>query len=156
QGLIHAFPILRTLQLESAYLRLQSSPPKEGGVTPLAGAEQFREYFESLIHVQLSYKMIPDSRFDPAQLVFALEGSLLLGPTRLDDGTIARIFSVLTECQQGGDPYWRPLTPFVATKQGKVLFPVSVEVANSLLRACRRLDESRLHGTYFSRYIELF
>jgi hypothetical protein len=47
--------------------------------------------------------------------------------------------------------YWRPVMPFVGTDQGMVLFPVSVEVANSLLRSCEILDKNDT-PEHFSRF----
>jgi hypothetical protein len=42
----------------------------------------FRRFFESMLHDQLSFSSIPDSRFDPGELIFCVEG-LLLAPLRI-------------------------------------------------------------------------
>jgi hypothetical protein len=89
--------------------------------------------FEDEVHRQLGYFTILDSRFDPASLVFALEGALQFDSYALTDSTIDSVFGALAKAQER-NPYWRPVTPFLTTPQGMVLFPVSVEVSNSLLR----------------------
>ena len=55
----HAFQVLRAVQ---TVRRLRGA--KVGALT-----EQFN-YFERLLHEQLSFSAIPDSRFDPAELMF--------------------------------------------------------------------------------------
>lgn len=42
-----------------------------------AMADPFKDFFESRLHEQLSFSSIPDSRFDPADLAFCLEGLLI-------------------------------------------------------------------------------
>lgn len=39
--------------------------------------EAYKTFFETRLHEQLSFSAIPDSRFDPAELAFALEGLLI-------------------------------------------------------------------------------
>lgn len=115
----------------------------------------YREYFETTLHDQLSFSSIPDSRFDPAELAFCLEGLLLAQRDAVDQTLFSRVLEVLTKAQQES-AFWRPNKPFMATDKGFTLFPVSVEVANSLLRSCELYDGSRLHDTFGSMSLGLF
>ena len=51
-------------------------------------------------------------------------------------------FARLAE-SQARNPYWRPVMPFLGDSQGMVLFPVSVEISNSLLRSYEILERAR-------------
>ncbi len=57
---------------------------------------------------------------------------------------------------QSSTPYWRPLRPFIANAQGKILLPLSVEIANSLLRSCEILDSRDGAQNHVSLNITLF
>ncbi|MEP6879898.1 MAG: ATP-binding protein, partial [Nitrosospira sp.] len=139
----HAFPALRLLQI------IRHIKGSSYGPLP-----NHYKYFETLLHQQLSFSSIPDSRFDPAELMFCLEGMLLCQKNIVDRTLFDRVLTVLTS-RQLESPYWRPVMPYMATAQGLVLFPVSVEIANSLLRACAIFDGDELHGTYSSQCIVL-
>ncbi len=118
-------------------------------------AIDFRKYFENVLHQQLSYSSIPDSRFDPAELTFALEGLLVVQGNAVDRGLFTRVTDVLRNAQENS-AFWRPVKPFLATEKGMALFPVSVEVANSLIRSCEMFDKSALHNTVSSACVPLF
>ena len=75
-------------------------------------------------------------------MVFALEGVLQLDPEALSDNTVASWFRTLEE-SQARNPYWRPVMPFLGDSQGMVLFPVSVEISNSLLRSYEILERAK-------------
>src|SRR5262249_37337081 len=79
------------------------------------------------LYRQLGYYTVPESRFDPAVLVFAMEGALQFDPNALSDSTIESVLRTL-ESSQKGNSYWRPVTPFLGDSRGMVLFPVSVEI----------------------------
>ena len=100
----------------------------------------FWKNFDDTIHRQLSYSSMGDSKFDPAELALALEGALLLHPTWVGRYTVDQAFEAL-KLSRDGHPYWRPITPFLANSRGHVLFMISIEVANSILRSCEILDE---------------
>lgn len=104
------------------------------------GQNAYLRYFESTLHDHLSYSHVPDSRFDPAEMIFALEGTLRLSEQTIDPRLFDRILDVLEQAQQTS-AHWRPSKPFLRTEKGLVLFPVSVEAANSLLWSCQHLDE---------------
>ncbi|MGF6739734.1 ATP-binding protein [Paraburkholderia atlantica] len=112
------------------------------------------QYFERLLHEQLSFSSIPDSRFDPAELMFCLEGMLICQRNTVDRTIFDRVLSVLTAAQKES-AYWRPVKPFLTTRKGYALFPVSVEIANSLMRACAIFDENDLQDTYGSHCVGL-
>lgn len=139
----HAFPALRLIQI------IRQIDGNEYGAL-----SKYYEYFEKILHDQLSFSSIPDSRFDPAELMFCLEGMLLCQKNVVDRTLFDRVFDVLKMVQHT-NAYWRPVKPYLATSQGLVLFPVSVEVANSLLRACAIFDGNQLHETYGSKCIDL-
>ena len=139
----HAFPALRLLQI------IRHIKGSSHGPLP-----DYYKYFETLLHQQLSFSSIPDSRFDPAELMFCLEGMLLCQKNIVDRTLFDRVLTVLTS-RQVESPYWRPVMPYMATAQGLVLFPVSVEIANSLLRACAIFDGDEMHDTYSSKCIVL-
>ncbi len=84
----------------------------------------YLSYFESTLHDQLSYSSIPDSRFDPAELIFCLEGVLRLSEQSVDIPLFERVLDVLEAAQQTS-AQWRPNKPFLGNERGLVLFPVS-------------------------------
>jgi hypothetical protein len=116
--------------------------------------ETCHRFFEVTLHQQLSFSAIPDSRFDPAELVFCLEGMLICKPSTVDRTVFDRVMLVLSSAQQES-AYWRPVKPFLSTPQGLVLFPVSVEIANSLMRACAIFDADQIGDAYGSKCIPL-
>lgn len=107
--------------------------------------------FDSTIYRQLSYWSIGDPRFDAAELAFSFEGALLIHPTWVSRSTIEKVFEAL-KLSQDPRPYWRPISPFLANHQGHVLFLISIEVANSILRACEILDEEDALLGWFSQF----
>lgn len=139
----NAFMKLRVVQL----LRTMSDDQK-----PLM---EYKNDFERCLHEHLSFSSIPDSRFDPAELAFCLEGMLLAQQDSVDDVLFNRVVDVLAKAQQESAS-WRPVKPLLTTRRGLVLFPVSVEVANSLLRSCVIMDGDRLHDTFSSKCLPLF
>jgi hypothetical protein len=106
--------------------------------TDLAEKETFyttyRRFFEATLHDHLSFSAIPDSRFDPAELIFCLEGLLLCAQHAVDEKLFERILEVLKDKQEAS-AHWRPAKPIYATPQGMTMLPVSVEGAVSLLRS---------------------
>jgi hypothetical protein len=172
-ALDHLFPLVRALHLAKSLEGTRAvfpTPPAAGSLEALAAAAAgasaqllgqpglpVYDYLLKRIHEHLSYHTMPNARFDAAELVFALEGILLCGPHpgTADEELLQRIFQVIDERQQQ-NPYWRPLKPFVTTPQGFALLPLSVEIANSLLRVCTLLAQSGEPKDYFSRYLQLF
>jgi hypothetical protein len=147
----HPFFILRIVSL----YRLMVASGK------LAESAKFvrivQDYFNSKTYHQLSLHAIPNSTFDAAELVFSLEGLLLLknDPKYVNRELVDRVFQVIEEAQKHS-VYWRPLKPFVSTDQGTVLLPLSVEIANSLLRICKLAERTDESHYYFSQYKDLF
>lgn len=143
----HSFLALRFVQLIKSLDALQGNPHD-------GGSNWFAQYFHNRIHEQLSKYEIRDGDFDAAELVFALEGLLLLKPLSISCALLNRLFHVITE-SQNRNPYWRPVKPIVATPQGRVLFPLSVETASSLLRCCSLIEDSH-NDPFFSQNVDLF
>ena len=94
----------------------------------------YRRFFEATLHDHLSFSAIPDSRFDPAELIFCLEGLLLCARHAVDEKLFERVLDVLKDKQEAS-AHWRPNKPIYATPQGMTMLPVSVEGAVSLLRS---------------------
>lgn len=118
-------------------------------------ATGYLRYFESTLHDQLSFSSIPDSRFDPAELIFCLEGMLRISKQSVDARLFERVLDVL-EAAQNTSAHWRPSKPFLRTDRGMVLFPISVEAASSLCWSCEELDRDERFHAYSERYIALF
>ncbi len=155
----HAFPLLMAIYLYKILSQLNK--PLLGDVK-LTEVEQYlrddlRPHLISRIHQHLSFYNITDSMFDAAELVFYLEELLLIeGDSRsIDKNLLDRAFNVIEESQKRS-PYWRPLKPFVRTSQGLALLPLSVEIANSLLRICKHLEPDDEADAYFSKHVDLF
>ncbi|GEC31470.1 hypothetical protein N181_01000 [Sinorhizobium fredii USDA 205] len=113
-----------------------------------------RPFFEATLHEQLSFSAIPDSRFDAAELVFSLEGLVLCAKEAVDSTLFCRVLEVLEE-KQNTSAHWRPSKPFLAASTGAIFLPLSVEVANSLMRSIAIMDQGRTHDTYTSKSIPL-
>ncbi|WP_202879922.1 ATP-binding protein [Sinorhizobium meliloti] len=153
----------------ASFYQASKNEPVENAIIPLRVAQactavittdgddlrNFREYFEKNLHEHLSFSSIPDSRFDPAELAFCLEGLLLVQREAVDRTLFQRVVDVLARAQEES-AFWRPVKPFMADETGFSLFPVSVEVANSLLRSCELYDGDALHDTFGSASIPLF
>jgi len=114
------------------------------------------------LHDQLSLAEITDSRFDPAELAFCLEGLLHLKPEQVDYLLLDRVIQVLGRAQ-ASSAYWRSETPIVIQQRGHVLFPIGVETARSILNSIalfvaprdghlRRLEVSSDHLRLLKRY----
>ena len=147
RALEHMFPVLRVVQLSVQISRsVGTSGPSHARLV---------HYLQNRLHLHLSYFSIPDSSYDAAELAFAMEAILLLDPHALDTALVDRCMTVIDESQHR-NPYWRPLRPFIANQQGMVLLPLSVEIANSLIRSCEILDKRDRSHRYTSRYIGLF
>ena len=144
----HAFPLLRVLHLHGT-AEFQASGWHQG-----RGVDGIHDLLLNRTHFHLSSASIQGAGFDAGELVFSLEGVLLCDPSHPDYSLFDRAFRVLVD-RQGENPYWRPLRPFRVTRQGMVLLPQSVEIANSLLRICSRLDAGT-DRSYFSDYVDLF
>ncbi|SKA70889.1 ATP-binding protein [Desulfobaculum bizertense] len=147
----NAFVVLKIFLLAKALYEKKPSKVKN---FPQA-RPVFFSFFEQRLHQQLSYNSIPDSRFDPAELVFCLEGISLFNEFKPNDETFERALEVIGQ-HQSTAPYWRPINPIYATQQGQILLPLSIEVANSLLRTCLSLDKSRDTPMFFSNHLPLF
>ncbi|MBB4615784.1 ATP-binding protein [Novosphingobium taihuense] len=126
--LMNAFVPLRIARSVIALSKLQNKERPENFDS------HYRRFFESSLHEQLSYSDIPDSRFDPAELIFCLEGLILIAPNAVDDRLFDRVLDVL-EAKQDESAHWRPSRPIYATHQGMTMLPVSVEGAVSLMRS---------------------
>lgn len=144
----HLFPTLRVVQL---YKHLCGDP----AFKPTTSHSQLEEYLRNRLHLHLSYFSIPNSSYDAAELAFSMEGILLLDPDALDSATVDRCREVIAE-SQNRTPYWRPLRPFIASTQGRILLPLSVEIANSLLRSCEILENRDRSQSHVSRNVGLF
>lgn len=113
------------------------------------------ERFETHLHEQLSFAGIVDSRFDPTELAYCLEGMLLLRPGAVGKTLFDRVMGVLRSVQEATG-FWRSETPLIYQERGEVLFTVSVESANAILASFSLYDGRRAgHGSVASDHIDL-
>lgn len=147
-----SFLRVRRLHLANAAKRLgdQDFSARVQGLFEANEPNAWQE-FDATIHRQLSYSAMEDPKFDPAELAFAFEGALLLHPNWVSPYTAGQVFQAL-KLSRDRHPFWRPLTPFLANERGHVLFLISIEVANSILRACEILNEDGAQPTPFSQF----
>jgi ATPase family associated with various cellular activities (AAA) len=124
--------------------------------TTLARSEEILlERFETRLHDHLSFSEIVDSRFDPTELAFCLEGMLLIRADTVAKTVFDRVMSVLRSVQEKGAS-WRSETPMVYRNNGDVLFTVSVEAVNAILASFALFDgRSRLQYSVASEHIDL-
>jgi hypothetical protein len=113
-----------------------------------------RFFFESRLHDQLSFSTIPDSRFDPGELLYSLEGLLLCAPEAIDDALFDRVIQVLAD-KQNTSAHWRSSTPFVASATGYIMLPLSVEGANSFMRSLLIMDRERRYNPVTPKVVPL-
>jgi|GEM_PF-3290508 len=151
----HIFPLLRCVHLHLLTTKRHSTGSRIARLR-LELASSVRQQFLARLHEQLSLSSVTDASFDVAELAFALEGYVLSfdEASSINTPLVDRVFQVLRG-EQGRSAYWRPLKPFVTTPRGHALLPLSVEIANSLLRTCIRLRAQRRED-YFSSNVDLF
>ncbi|WP_006245927.1 AAA family ATPase [Mycolicibacterium tusciae] len=129
----HTFVLLRALQLTQA-------------VRPERLAElqlkKLPSVFLNQLHTELSNSAIQDGGFDPACLVFALEGLLILNRDAITDSLLQQVVDILGKAP-AVVTHWQPVRPLVVNKRGFTLLPQSVEVANSYLRICGFEEDKR-------------
>jgi hypothetical protein len=87
-------------------------------------------------------------------LTFCVEGLLLSRLGAMDRPIFKRVLEVLATAQRE-NAFWRPNKPFLATSKGLSLFPVSIEVANSLLRSSELYDGAELFDTFSAECVVL-
>lgn len=126
----HPLPLLRVVQL----YRLLGG----GDEQQLAQASR---WFSELLHRQLSLRTIEHGAFDPAELVFALEGMLETAPRRVTSPILNSVSSCV-EATRRVDPALRAITPFKTAGAGAVHLFVGVEVFASLLRIVRARERA--------------
>lgn len=120
---------------------------EDGAADVIAEFEEKAEpYFRQTLYEHLARR--DSTAFDPGELVFSLEGLLRWGaqtPTKelLDD-----VFRTLRQAQET-TAYWRPTRPIIRNERGRVLFPLSVEVAQSLMRSFHLLEEKDPRSKWF-------
>ncbi len=142
----HSFPMLRAVHVHRLISKLDFQPKSD--------LVEAHRYFVDRLHQNLSFETIQNSFFDVADLAFSLEGALLTDADNVEDGTTRAAFQVMSK-QQDPYPYWRPLRPLIATQQGFTLFPLSVEIANSLLRSAMLASRGGTNPV-FSTYSDMF
>lgn len=145
----HIFPILRGIHL---FKTIQN---KRGfDIDNFLEKDLENNLFER-IYKQLSLHQVSSNMFDTAELVLSLEGLLLLDNSlkKTNKDLIKKIFDVIRDNQKS-NLYWRPLQPFVSNHRGFILLPLSIEVANSLLRICKYLQKNNYQ--FFNEYNKIF
>jgi len=126
------FRLLRLVQLaDSIKLLHGSTGGANGNDTISTGA--LERFLKSTLHTQLSRSVIRNGSFDPSVLTFALEALMLINPESVGTSLVDRVVEVLG-IDRSRSTHWRPVRPIHVTKEGSVLLPQSIEVANSYLR----------------------
>jgi SpoVK/Ycf46/Vps4 family AAA+-type ATPase len=156
----HIFPLLRVIHLyktlfkhkcfliESDEFKLDVEAIKKSVHTKLF------ENLQNRINQQISYSVLKNSLFDTAELVLSIEGLILIDDKRrVDEKLLTTSFEIL-QINQKNNLYWRPLKPFVTSPQGDILLPLSIEIANSLLRICKHLESKKKY--YFHEFFDIF
>ncbi|MGO8899875.1 MAG: ATP-binding protein [Isosphaeraceae bacterium] len=146
-----SFLKVRRLHLARAIERLAAEAKLPSRAKAWLEKPEHWQDFDTTLHRQLAYSAVGDAKFDPAELAFAFEGALLLHPLWISHSTVDQVFEAL-KLSRERQPLWRPITPFLTNDRGQVLFLVSIEVANSILRACEILDKDDPVPTRFSRF----
>lgn len=154
----HIFPLLRVIHLFKTLSNHLISEQdivtyKLDEIKELVNSTLF-DNLQNRINQQISYSVLQNSLFDTAELVMSLEGLILIDDKRrVDDNLLTKAFEIL-KINQKNNLYWRPLKPFVTSPQGDVLLPLSIEIANSLLRICKHLEIKKKY--YFHEFFEIF
>jgi len=144
----HIFPLLRVIHLYRTLYTIKYPNEK------IFETSSILINLQNRVNQQISHYTVQNSLFDTAELVMSLEGLLLLDDKRrIDENLVRKVFDIL-EANQKNNLNWRPLKPFVTSAQGDVLLPLSIEIANSLLRICKLLEKSNRY--YFHEYAEIF
>jgi hypothetical protein len=128
----HPFILLRTVQLANS---VNSELAKES-------TSALQALFTTSLNAELARSSIRNGGFDPASLVFSLEGLLAVNASGVQESLVARVLDVIGASSEIA-AHWRPVHPIFATPQGLVLLPQSVEVANSVLRIAQIWERER-------------
>jgi len=91
------------------------------------------EWLEKNLHRQMSFYRFKDFRFDAAELIFCLHGSISTGRITAYESIIDNVLDAIRDAQNHS-VYWRPYRPMTSSSQGGVLLPLSIEVAVALLK----------------------
>jgi uridine kinase len=149
----HIFPLIHSIHIYNSLVNLELL-----GSTKTVFLNYLKNVQDNLltrIFQQLNYSAVAPNLFDTSELVMSLEGILLLedDAQRISNDLIKKIFEVIKK-HQDSNLYWRPLKPFVITSQGLTLIPLSIEIANCLMRICKHLQSKKRF--YFYNYFEMF
>jgi len=146
-----SFLKVRRLHLAKAIERLAEEAKLDSKAKAWLKKPKLWQDFDTTLHRQLAFAAVKDAKFDPAELAFAFEGVLHLHPLWIGRSTGDQVFEAL-RLSPDRLPPWRPITPFLTNDRGQVLFLVSIEVANSILRSCEILDSDDPVPTRFARF----
>jgi len=128
--------LLRFVRCERA---LRESSQTGVGATRKKMQKKAFQAFQVGLREQLSYGDVGDSRFDPCELAFCLEGLLHTRPETIDDATAVRVFDIIHAAQERS-AVWRPQTPLTTSHRGEVLYAIGIETATSILCSLSILD----------------
>lgn len=143
----HPFILLRVVQLAMCV-------GDQADLPTMVRHPALESLFRNALNQELANSSVQDGGFDPASLVFSLEGLTILNPDLVQENLLDRVLEVLASAQGTGS-HWRPVRPIESTPQGLVLLPQSIEVANSFLRICASW-EALGRGPLFSQSLPVF
>ncbi len=156
----HIFPLLRVIHLYKTLVKHECWGVKNEALEKIIKDIddnihlKLTENLHNRINQQISYSLVQNSLFDTAELVLSIEGLLLIDDKKkIDENLLTKAFDIL-KANQEYNLSWRPLKPFVTSPQGDILLPLSIEIANSLLRVCKYLEVD--NKFYFHRYFYIF
>lgn len=111
------------------------------------------EWFEKNLHRQMSFYQFSDFRFDAAEMIFCLAGAMETRTIDLKDTIVPHVYEIVQQAQKRS-VYWRPYRPMLLDPQGKVLLPLSVEVAAMLLETLDRTETFHQHRETLEEYFK--
>jgi hypothetical protein len=130
----HSLPLLKVIQALEI-IRTDSTLAKHWPDDPsLKNAiEMAGDWLEKNLHRQMSFYRFKDFRFDAAELIFCLRGSIMTRRITAYESIVDNVLDAVRDAQQHS-VYWRPYRPMTSSSQGGVLLPLSIEVAMALLK----------------------
>lgn len=150
----HALPLLKIVKslsitrVEDLSSGWPSPGPSREELLTAAG-----KWFEKNLHRQMSFYQFLDFRFDAAEMIFCLSGAIETGVIDRRDTIVPHVFDIVEEAQKRS-VYWRPYRPMLSDPQGKVLLPLSVEVATTLLETLESTSTFHAHREALEKYFQ--
>jgi hypothetical protein len=152
-SIIHLYKTIKNIKVDEKEEEQKKIEAEQKKIEAKFHTQLYKD-IQNRINQQISFYYIQNNQFDTAELVLSIEALFLIDEKRvIDENMLKKSFDILKKNQEH-NLYWRPLKPFVTSPQGDILLPLSIEIANSLLRICRHLEKFKKH--YFDDFFEIF